>query len=250
MIVNWLQMILVILLAGSGLFFMLIAAVGLIRMPDLFTRMHAATKASTLGISGIALAVIVYFADFTVATRALLIILFFFLTAPVGAHSLGRAAYMTGANLAEGTRRYDLTRARILCPTRGGLSSRELHEKAIQLAKESYGELVFLYVIPQDLVAAASPTESGRILNEMYSLGNSILSAAQASAKGLTTSGVIRVGVLQEEILKVAEEVKDTLVVLGYPEQDRADEQHLAEERLWGMVEFLQGKGIRVVLSR
>lgn len=89
------------LLVGGA--FLLLAAVGLIRMPDLFSRMQAATKAATLGAGCMILAVAVYFSDVGVTVRSLLVIIFFFLTAPVAAHMIGRAAYFVGVPLWEGT---------------------------------------------------------------------------------------------------------------------------------------------------
>jgi multicomponent Na+:H+ antiporter subunit G len=86
-----------------GASFVLLAAVGILRMPDLFTRMQTATKAATLGISSIFLAVAFFIEDSATAVRALLTILFFFLTAPVAAHMIGRAAYFVGVPLWKGT---------------------------------------------------------------------------------------------------------------------------------------------------
>ena len=83
--------------------FLLTAAIGVFRMPDLFTRMQTATKAATLGISCVLLAVALYMNDFGVGIRALLTIAFFFLTAPVAAHMIGRAAYFIGVPLWKGT---------------------------------------------------------------------------------------------------------------------------------------------------
>jgi multicomponent Na+:H+ antiporter subunit G len=95
------------LLAVGGAF-MLIAAVGIVRMPDLFTRMQAGTKAGTLAIGCILLAVAVHFDDFGVGARAVLVIGFFVLTAPVAAHVIARAAYVVGVPLWEGTVRDEL----------------------------------------------------------------------------------------------------------------------------------------------
>jgi multicomponent Na+:H+ antiporter subunit G len=82
---------------------MLLAAVGIVRLPDLFTRMHAATKPATLGTALTMLAVAVHFGELGVTTRALLVVVFFVITAPVGAHMIGRAAYLAGVPLWEGT---------------------------------------------------------------------------------------------------------------------------------------------------
>jgi CPA2 family monovalent cation:H+ antiporter-2 len=86
-----------------GAAFGLLAAAGVVRMPDLFMRMQAATKASTLGIGCIVLAVAVHFGELGVTTRALATITFVFLTAPVAAHMIARAGYFVGVPLWEGT---------------------------------------------------------------------------------------------------------------------------------------------------
>jgi multicomponent Na+:H+ antiporter subunit G len=96
--------ILVIILMAIGGALMLLAGVGILRMPDLFTRMHVATKSATLGVGCVLTAVALYYGDVGVLTRAFLVILFFFLTAPVGAHLIGRAGYIVGTPLWHGTK--------------------------------------------------------------------------------------------------------------------------------------------------
>lgn len=86
-----------------GAFFMLVAGLGVLRLPDLFMRLQASTKASTLGVGCLLLGLALHFQDLTVTTRAALIIGFFFITAPVGAHVIARAAYAVGVPLWEGT---------------------------------------------------------------------------------------------------------------------------------------------------
>jgi multicomponent Na+:H+ antiporter subunit G len=86
-----------------GCIFCLVAAVGLVRLPDTLTRMHAATKAGTLGAGMIMAAVAVFFADVGILLRALLGLVFLFMTAPVGAHLMGRAAYRSGIQLSSRT---------------------------------------------------------------------------------------------------------------------------------------------------
>lgn len=78
---------------NSGALFMMLAGLGLKEMPDLFTRMHAATKAASFGAAQILLAVAITFGSFWVIVKCLLIVLFVYLTAPVAAHMLGRASY-------------------------------------------------------------------------------------------------------------------------------------------------------------
>jgi multicomponent Na+:H+ antiporter subunit G len=87
----------VLIVLGGG--FAAIAGLGLLRLPDVLIRMHASTKAGTLGVGLIVLGVSVHFATSLVITKALLIIAFLFLTAPVGAHLVGRAAYRRGLPL-------------------------------------------------------------------------------------------------------------------------------------------------------
>ena len=90
-------------LMAAGATLMLLAAVGVVRMPDLYSRMQAATKASSLGSGCLLLAVAVHFADPAITVRVLLIVVFILLTAPVSAHMIGRAAYFVGVPLWEGT---------------------------------------------------------------------------------------------------------------------------------------------------
>lgn len=86
-----------------GVVLILIAGVGILRMPDLYTRMSASTKASTLGLGLILLGTAVYFGTLGITSRALATIVFVLLTAPVSAHMMGRAAYTNGVKLWEGT---------------------------------------------------------------------------------------------------------------------------------------------------
>ena len=95
--------ILISILLVTGSFFMLVAAVGMLRMPDLFLRMSCSTKAATIGVGTLLFTLALYFANLGVATRALATIGFVFLTAPVGAHRIGRIAYLVGVSLWDGT---------------------------------------------------------------------------------------------------------------------------------------------------
>lgn len=84
-----------------GSLFILIAAIGILRMPDLLMRMHAATKAGTLGTGLILIGVIFHFQYWNVTIEALLTILFIYITAPIASHLLARAAYFRGVKLAK-----------------------------------------------------------------------------------------------------------------------------------------------------
>lgn len=83
----------------SGALFMLFAAIGALRMPDLPMRMHATTKAGALGSGLIMLAVAIFYGSASVTARSFAIVLFIMLTAPVAAHVLARAGYFVGVPL-------------------------------------------------------------------------------------------------------------------------------------------------------
>ncbi len=86
--IEWL--VALMLLVGS--FFTLVGAIGLVRLPDFFMRLHAPTKATTLGVGGMLLASIAYSINHGVTLHELLITLFLFVTAPVSASLLAKAA--------------------------------------------------------------------------------------------------------------------------------------------------------------
>jgi multicomponent Na+:H+ antiporter subunit G len=72
----------------SGSFFMLVAAIGLIRFKDLYSRLHAGTKAPSFGIFLIVLGVSIFFNSPVVYLKGLFIVLFVYLTAPLAAHAI------------------------------------------------------------------------------------------------------------------------------------------------------------------
>lgn len=79
-----------------GAIFTLLATIGVIRLPDLYTRMHAASKAGAVGGGLILVAVALISLDAAVAVRAVIGIIFLLLTTPVGAHLLVRSSYIAG----------------------------------------------------------------------------------------------------------------------------------------------------------
>ncbi len=95
-----------LLLAGG--FFVFVAALGVLRLPDVFMRMHAATKAGTLGAGLVLVAAAVLFGELAVAVKGVVVFVFLLLTAPVAAHVLGRAAYYDRAELWDRTHHDDL----------------------------------------------------------------------------------------------------------------------------------------------
>lgn len=87
---------LIVFLLAAGLFFSGVAALGVLRLPDFYARLHAVSKAETLGVlctvSGVALW---QGLDLTTA-KLLLVALFFFITNPTASHAIARAALRTG----------------------------------------------------------------------------------------------------------------------------------------------------------
>jgi multicomponent K+:H+ antiporter subunit G len=86
-----------LLLLGAG--FALVGSIGLVRLPDIFTRLHGPTKATTLGVGSILLGSILFFtARQGLSLHEVLVTLFLLLTAPVGAHLIARAALQRRCN--------------------------------------------------------------------------------------------------------------------------------------------------------
>lgn len=89
----------IILLAVVGVAFTFVAAVGVLRLPDVYSRSHAATKADTFGIGCSILAVALYFGTAGEAFRAFVLLLFVYHTNPTAAHAITRAAYSRGVTV-------------------------------------------------------------------------------------------------------------------------------------------------------
>ncbi len=90
-------------MAVVGSVFILIASIGIVRMPDLFLRLQVTSKASVMGLTCILLAVALHFASTVVTLRVALIICFIVLTIPVATHMLARAGYTTNVPLSDET---------------------------------------------------------------------------------------------------------------------------------------------------
>ena len=91
-----------------GSLFVLVSAVGLLRMPDLYIRLSVTSKAATLGVGFVLLGTAIHFWEIGILSRAIIIISFLLLTAPVAAHMIGRAAYFDNVALWEGTKHDEL----------------------------------------------------------------------------------------------------------------------------------------------
>ena len=74
-----------------GAIFILVAAIGLVRFNDLYSRMHATTKATSFGLLLLIIGVSVFFSSSTVWIKAIMVIVFIYLTAPLAAHSVAKS---------------------------------------------------------------------------------------------------------------------------------------------------------------
>ncbi|RJT06529.1 MULTISPECIES: monovalent cation/H(+) antiporter subunit G [Halococcus] len=100
---NTIHAAIVAVLIGIGCFFLVVGTLGLVRLPDVYNRMHATTKATTLGAASFFLAGVVYFgpaAPGGAGLIALVGLVFLFITAPTGAHVISQAAERMGVAFA------------------------------------------------------------------------------------------------------------------------------------------------------
>lgn len=87
-----------ILFVVTGIIFMLVGSIGIVRLPDFYSRTHSVSKSDTLGIIFVIIGLVI-FEGFTQSSfKLLLIVLFIALSNPVGTHALARAAYKKGLN--------------------------------------------------------------------------------------------------------------------------------------------------------
>jgi multicomponent Na+:H+ antiporter subunit G len=91
---------LVVALVAIGAFFLFVGTVGVLRLPDVYNRMHATSKATTIGAASILLANTAYFGPRGAGLVSLVGIVFLFVTAPTGSHMISRAAQRMGVDFA------------------------------------------------------------------------------------------------------------------------------------------------------
>lgn len=87
------------ILCTLGAFFVLVASLGIYRMPDFYTRLSVTVKAGTIGVGCILSAAAIHFYTFSVTTKVLAIVFFVMITSPVAAYMISRAAYAIGVKL-------------------------------------------------------------------------------------------------------------------------------------------------------
>ncbi len=102
--------ILIVFFIAVGVLFIVVTAIGLFRLPDLYTRAHAASKSATLGVMCVLIGVFLHFwlIEGHFNARILLGILFIFITGPVGGHIMSRSSYIAGVKPWNGTTHDDL----------------------------------------------------------------------------------------------------------------------------------------------
>jgi multicomponent Na+:H+ antiporter subunit G len=87
---------LALLLLAGGLFFHVVAALGVLRMPDFYTRLHALSKAETLGMLLTLAALAVWAGPSLTTVKVSFVAIFLFLANPTSTHAIARAAFRTG----------------------------------------------------------------------------------------------------------------------------------------------------------
>jgi nucleotide-binding universal stress UspA family protein len=119
----------------------------------------------------------------------------------------------------------------ILCPVRGGPESQPTIQRALELAKETSLEVVFLYVVNLDFLTHTASSRSKVITQELTQLGLFILDAAQhrADLAGVASKGEVRHGKVMEQIKELSAEINARYIVLGAPRHER--EQNVFERQ-------------------
>ena len=100
--IPWWELIVAACLLAGG-FFLFVAGLGILRLPDVLIRMHASTKAGTLGVGLVFGAAALYFGSTAEIAIAALTVIFLLVTAPVAAHAIARAAYRMNVPLSDRT---------------------------------------------------------------------------------------------------------------------------------------------------
>jgi multicomponent Na+:H+ antiporter subunit G len=98
----WLDLLVAACLLAGGVF-LFVAGLGILRLPDVLIRMHASTKAGTLGVGLVFAAAALHFRQSAEVAIATLTVVFLLATAPVAAHAIARAAYRMNAPLSDRT---------------------------------------------------------------------------------------------------------------------------------------------------
>jgi len=103
--------VLIVILSTLGALFILIASLGIYRMPDFYTRLSVTVKAVTLGVGCILGSVAIHFSDFSITTKVFAVIFFLFITSPVAAFLIARTAYASKVKMWDKSVRDELNEA-------------------------------------------------------------------------------------------------------------------------------------------
>jgi nucleotide-binding universal stress UspA family protein len=137
----------------------------------------------------------------------------------------------------------------IVCAIRGGPSSHPTIERAISLAKETKLPLYFIYVINLEFFVH---TQTGRVHTaekQLLKMGEFILLTAQAKAEeeGVVAEGLVRQGIIGEEIITVSNEIEANYVVLGSP-KGAQDVDHFTQDHFAEFVQRIKGETMAQVM--
>jgi nucleotide-binding universal stress UspA family protein len=138
----------------------------------------------------------------------------------------------------------------IVCATRGGEASLRTQERAIALAQERGGELVFLYIVDPSFAGNVEEAMVAALTDELRRLGKCLLRLAQRRARerGQAARTAIRRGSIQQTITAYLQEVEASVLVVGSP-QPGAGPQTFDRERLSGFAAAVQqATGVEVVV--
>ena len=91
-----------------GALFILVSAIGLLRLPDLYMRMHATTKTTSLGLFLLLVGALFALPDLSTIFKGLLVIVFIFLTSPLGAHMVSKAGHILNVSKSDNYLRDDM----------------------------------------------------------------------------------------------------------------------------------------------
>lgn len=189
---DWLASLLLI----GGALVCLLASTGVLRLPDFFMRMHAATKAGVVGSGLVLLGVAVVDGTWSTWVKVVLAILFLLLTTPVAGHLLGRAAYVGGAPLWRGNAQDSLHRVLprghfgaapfavrrvVLALTEGPCLSRAI-EQAVELARQHGAELCGVAIIDAPRLANVGPVPVGGLTYAQRMRDRRLTQARQTAA--------------------------------------------------------------------
>ena len=107
----------------------------------------------------------------------------------------------------------------ILCATRGGVDSQATQQRAIDLARERGDDLVFLYVVDTTFLNTIAAPLVVDMDSQLHQMGQFQLTMAheQAAEQGVEAQVILRRGPLRTELMRAAQEIKASLIVLGHP---------------------------------